>query len=225
MLGFLQSIKVAFIQGGTFMWFIALLSFFAIGIIIERVYVLFFKANVNKDDFLSNLQQLIFQGNLNNAIIFASGRAAPMTNIIKAGLVAAQKGNDTDVQVAIDEVSLKELPTVEKRTGYLAMIGNVSTLMGLLGTIAGLIKSFAGVADADPAQKASLLAKGISEALNCTAFGLIVAIPALLAYSVLQGKSQTLLDDINEATVAVLNFITMNRSKFSSGGKTINPSS
>ena len=134
-------------------------------------------------------------------------------------MLPPRKAADTDVQVAIDEVSLKELPTVEKRTGYLAMIGNVSTLMGLLGTISGLITSFAGVAQADPAEKASQLANGISEALNCTAFGLIVAIPALIAYSVLQGKSQTLLDDINEASVSVLNFITINRPKFTQSSK------
>jgi biopolymer transport protein ExbB len=216
---FFQNIQHAFIAGGTFMWPILGLSIIAVAIIVERVWVLFFKANVNKDDFLANLQKLIFQGNLNNAIIYASGRTAPLTNIIKAGLVAAQKGSDTDVQVAIDEVSLKELPSVEKRTGYLAMIGNVSTLMGLLGTINGLITSFAGAAEADPAEKASKLALGISEALNCTAFGLVVAITALLAYSVLQGKAQTLLDDINEASVSVLNFITINRPKFTQNPK------
>ena len=224
-MSYFYAIQKSFFDGGTFMYPILVLSLFAIAIIIERAYVLFFKANVNKDEFLGNLQKLIFQGNLNNAVIFASGRSAPLTNIIKAGLVAAQKGDDTQVQVAIDEVSLKELPTVEKRTGYLAMVGNVATLLGLLGTISGLIKSFAGVSQADAAEKAALLAKGISEALNCTAFGLIIAIPALVSYSILQGKSQHLLDDINEATVSVLNFITINRPKFGSGGKSANPES
>lgn len=213
--GTFMEIKAAFVAGGGFMWPIFIASIFALALIIERVYVLYFVANVNKEDFLKNLQKLIFQGNLNNAIIYASGRTAPLTNIIKAGLVAAQKGNETDVQVAIDEVSLKELPRIEKRTGYLAMLGNVAVLMGLLGTIGGLITSFAGVEQVDVAERASLLAKGISEALHCTAFGLIVAIPALLAYSILQGKSQTLLDDINEASVSVLNFISANKSKFS----------
>lgn len=207
-------IQDAFLKGGFFMWPILLVMIAAVAIIAERTYTLFFKANVNKDDFLQNLQKLIFQGNLNNAVIYASGRSAPLTNIIKAGLVAAQKGSDTEVQVAIDEVSLKELPTVEKRTGYLSMFGNVAVLMGLLGTIAGLIRSFGGVARADIAERATELARGISEALNCTLFGLIVAIVSLIAYSVLQGKSQRLLDDINEASVSVLNFITANRPKF-----------
>src|SRR5204863_88231 len=77
-----------------------------------------------------------------------------------------------------------------KRTGYLAMIGNVATQVGLLGTIIGLIQCFAGVAGVDASEKARVLSDGIAEAMNCTAFGLIVAIPALVAFSLLQGRTQ-----------------------------------
>jgi biopolymer transport protein ExbB/TolQ len=106
------------------------------------------------------------------------------------------------------------------------MIGNVATLMGLLGTITGLIRSFravgvgagedqAAVAAARMAaaglSKAELLAQGISEAMNCTAFGLLVGILALLAYSVLNGRTQHVLDDMNETVVHVLNLATGHR--------------
>ena len=111
----------------------------------------------------------------------------------------------------MDEMALKEKPMIEKRTGYLAMIGNVATLAGLLGTITGLIKSFAGVAGVDPSQKATLLAAGISEAMNCTAFGLLVGIISLLAFSILNGKTQALLDDIDEVTAQVMNLISGSR--------------
>jgi biopolymer transport protein ExbB len=93
------------------------------------------------------------------------------------------------------------------------MLGNVATLLGLLGTIVGLISAFAAVATASPSDKATILSKSISEAMNCTAFGLITAIPALVAYSVLQGRSQLMLDDINESSVSVLNLIIANRDK------------
>jgi biopolymer transport protein ExbB/TolQ len=94
------------------------------------------------------------------------------------------------------------------------MLGNLATLAGLLGTIGGLIKSFAGVAGVDPSQKATLLSKGISEAMNCTFFGLLVAIPALVAFSVLNGRTQSLINDMNETSVSVLNLIVANREKF-----------
>jgi len=88
-------------------------------------------------------------------------------------------------------------------------------LSALLGTVSGLIKSFGSVAgeSVDPSQKARILAGGISEALNCTAFGLIVAVIGLIGYAVLNGKTQAIEDDINEASVRVLNLVVTNRQK------------
>ena len=98
-------------------------------------------------------------------------------------------------------------------------------LSGLLGTITGLIAAFGAVGGSheggpsiDPAKKAELLAGGISEAMNCTAFGLIVAILGLIGFALLNGKTQALVDDINEATVQVLNLVTNNRSKINVSG-------
>ena len=109
---------------------------------------------------------------------------------------------------------MMQVPKIEKRVGYLAVIGNVATLMGLLGTITGLIQSFAGVANADPATKAAKLTMGISEAMHCTAFGLMVAVPCVLLYSFLQSRAQTLIDDINEISIRTFNFILANRERF-----------
>jgi biopolymer transport protein ExbB/TolQ len=88
-------------------------------------------------------------------------------------------------------------------------------LSGLLGTVSGLISSFGAVSgeSVDPSQKARILAEGISEAMNCTAFGLIVAIIALIGFAVLNGLTQQIEDDINEATVRVLNLVVANRQK------------
>jgi biopolymer transport protein ExbB/TolQ len=149
-------------------------------------------------------------GNIQGAIKVCSGNPTPITRIIQAGLTKFNRP-DAEVQAAMDEAALREIPRLEKRTGYLAMLGNVATLVGLLGTIIGLINSFAGVAGVDPSMKATLLAKGISEAMNCTAFGLITAVPALLAFSVLNGWTQTILDDINEVSVQVVNMVVGHR--------------
>ena len=111
----------------------------------------------------------------------------------------------------MDEEALRELPKLEKRTGYLAMLGNLATLAGLLGTITGLIKSFAGVAGVDPSMKATMLSKGISEAMNCTAFGLGTGILGLATYAILNGMTQGVLDGINQATVETLNLVVAGR--------------
>jgi biopolymer transport protein ExbB/TolQ len=122
--------------------------------------------------------------------------------------------SDAEVQAAMDEASLREVPRLEQRTAYLAMLANVSMLAGLLGTVSGLIACFEAVANVNPADKATILAAGISEAMNCTAFGLITAIPALVAFSILMGRTQHLINDINETSVSVLNLIVSNKDKF-----------
>jgi biopolymer transport protein ExbB len=200
-------------DGGLMMHPILISMIFVIGLVVDRIIALYFRANVDKDAFLRGLKKHIYSGDLDKAISFtASQKKTPLTSVIKAGLINVPKG-DQDVQAAMDEATLRESPKLEARTGYLAMLGNVATLLGLLGTIVGLISAFAAVANANPADKATILANSISEAMNCTAFGLLTAIPALVAYSVLQGRTQHMLDEINETSVAVLNLIVANKDK------------
>ncbi len=202
-----------FEDGGVMMYPIAVALVFALVIIADRAIVLYFKAWTSKEAFLKGLREHIYRGDLDRGISYCAGqKKTPLVSVIKAGLINVPKG-EADVQAAMDEATLRESPRLEKRTGYLAMLGNVATLLGLLGTIVGLITAFAAVSNANPADKATLLSRSISEAMNCTAFGLLTAIPALVAYSILQGRTQLMIDDINESSVAVLNLIIANRDK------------
>jgi len=208
----MDAIADAFKEGGWGMYPIAVIAVFIIAVSAERISFLYFKARINKNDFVNTMHKYLFQGNLQRAITYCSSNRAPLANIIKAGLLRID-GTEKEIQSAMDEMALQELPRIEKRTGYLAMLGNVAVLAGLLGTISGLIKSFAAVSYADAAEKAVLLAKGISEAMNCTAFGLGSAICGLVLFSLLSGATQHLIDDINESTVRMLNLILANRDK------------
>jgi biopolymer transport protein ExbB len=201
--------------GGLWMIPIAVVGLFGMAIAIERILAIWFRANVNKEGFVAQLTTLIVSGNLDKAIKFVTGQpATPLANVVKAGLMKVNK-SDAEVQSALDEATLRELPRLEARTGFLAMFANVAMLAGLLGTIFGLMKCFASVAKpgVDPALKSQILAEGISEAMNCTAFGLFTAIGCLLAFSLVNGKTQHLIDDINETAVSVLNLIVANRDK------------
>ena len=198
-----------FQEGGWGMYPIAALLVITVWITLDR-WMTLTKSKVDVDKLMSLLKSQIVSGNIQGAVNTCMASPAPVTKIIAAGLRKAG-GSEHDVQQAMDEEALKELPKVEKRTGYLAMLGNLATLAGLLGTITGLIKSFAGVAGVDPSMKATMLSKGISEAMNCTAFGLGTGIVGLATYAILNGQTQHVLDGINQASVETLNLVVTGR--------------
>ncbi len=201
-----------FHAGGSFMWPILIVGLIAALIVFERLYALFVHFQFDKAQILSEVRNAIYSGRL-----VLVGQTL-IHQIIQSGFQAFERSQkEGEVQIAIDAAASKHFPMVEKRTAYLAMIANIATLIGLLGTISGLITSFAGAAKADPTQKATLLASGISEAMNCTAFGLIVAIPSLLAFAFLQGRTQKIIDDVNEVVLESMNFVITHRDKLRGG--------
>lgn len=209
---FFNEIAQRFQDGGPGMYPIAVCSIFIMAIAAERIQYLYFNASISKDAFVQQMRKHILEGNVAKALSLCSDHPTPLSNIIKAGLVKVNKPVE-EVQAAMDEASLRELPRLEKRTAYLAMLANVAMLAGLLGTIVGLIDCFEAVGFAAAKEQGTLLAQGIKEAMHCTAFGLMTAIPGLLFFSILQGKTQTLIDDINESSVSVLNLVVTNRDK------------
>ena len=194
-----------FTEGGWGMYPILILAFLTVGITIDR-FMYLSRAKVDTERLMSLLKSQIVAGNIQGAIKVCSGNSTPLTRIVQAGLMRANR-SDEEITSAMEEAGLRELPQLEKRTGFLAMLGNLATLAGLLGTITGLIKSFAGVAGVDPSQKATLLSKGISEAMNCTAFGLLTGIIGLATFAWLNGKTQNALDDIAEVKKNVANML------------------
>lgn len=207
-----------FKEGGWPMWIILLWSVFVVAIIIERALYLW-GGSINKDVFISTMQKCILAGDVQKAVKMCSAANSPLARIVQAGLIKVNRP-DEEVQAALDEAALREMPKIAQRTAYLGLLSNLAMLTGLFGTVIGLIKSFGAVSKpgVDQSQKATILAEGISEAMNCTAFGLLVAISGLLGFAVLNGKTQSLEDDINEATVQVMNLIVNNRQKVNLAG-------
>jgi biopolymer transport protein ExbB/TolQ len=127
--------------------------------------------------------------------------------VIAGATAAYNLGGRDEIQGKMDEVLLHEAAIIERRTSFLPMLGNVATLTGLLGTITGMISSFVAVSYANPAEKGALLSAGIAEAMNTTAYGLIVAIPALMMFALLQNRTEQLVDDLNQASLKVFNWL------------------
>lgn len=206
-------ITKAFCEGGFVMYMIAIVGLLVVALILERWFT-FQRLAVDKGSMNDNLFAMLLRGDLKQAIAFCDSRPAPLTNTLKAGLIQVMnKRPDEEIQVAMDASVLRETPRVEGWTSFLAVFGNVAVLIGLLGTIVGLIRSFAGVAEADAATKATMLSKGISEALNCTAFGLLVSIIAIVFYGFYQLKIGRIISDMQESSMTLLNLVASNRDK------------
>lgn len=206
-------IQRAFAEGGFVMYVIAVIAILALFVIIERMVKLKNFA-VDKKEFTDQIFRMVVAGDLRQAISYCDARPAPLTNTVKAGLVQAMnKRPDEEVQVAMDAAVMREMPKVEGWTSFLAVFGNVAVLAGLLGTIIGMIGSFRAVAAADPATKALELSKGISHALNCTAFGLLVAIISIVAYGLFQHRIQKTENEVVETSMSLLNLVVANREK------------
>jgi biopolymer transport protein ExbB len=203
----MQGIARAFSEGGIWMYAIIIPSVFVVGIVIERFIFLFFKFNINGNAFMQQIMKLVMANNIDRAIKLCNAApSAALARVVKAGLIKANKG-ELEISNSIEEASLEVVPQVQKRTLMLTQLANISTLMGLLGTIIGLIQAFAALEQAQPEQKAALLARGIAIAMNTTAFGLIVAIPSLAFYLIFSALTKKITDDIDLYSLKLENLL------------------
>lgn len=183
------------------------LAIVALGLILDRTKALFFDLSIKTDEFISQVRSLVVSGQIEEAITFSdANRKAPVAHIVKAIVERADRDEESirkGMEISFSEI----LPKVTQRLGYLAMISNVVTLIGLLGTITGLILAFEAVANADPSKKGEMLAQGISLAMNTTALGLTVAIPVMMIYSVLHAKQNKILNECVEQSSKIMDLL------------------
>jgi biopolymer transport protein ExbB/TolQ len=204
---FLHILLRFFQQGGPFMYPIALVLGIGLAVTLERWLFLTHARHSNQKTFariLPLLQKRDYQG----VLALGKSSSAPIARIIGAGVARmGQTQRRDDIELAMEEGVLEAMPRLEKRTPYLATLANIATLLGLLGTIIGLIAAFTAVAEANPAEKATLLSQSISVAMNTTAFGLMSAIPLLLFHAMLQTKTTEIIDSLEMAGVKCLNIM------------------
>ena len=199
---------VAFFQGGGWhMLPIALTFGVGLAIAIERFLYLAQTRRQNREIW-EKLHPLVAQGQYKQARVLAAGSNTVIGRLLNRGLSQLQAQQRREqIETAIEEVLMEDLPRVERLTHYLHMLANVAMLFGLLGTIWGLIQGFTAIANVDPAEKAQMLSASFSVAMNATAFGLITAIPLLLIHSVLQTRTGEIVDSLEMAAVKFLNLV------------------
>ena len=207
-MGFWYSVVQFFEHGGVFMYPIVLILALGVGIAVERYITLTLVGKKNRQTW-DKIDPMLHRGEFEQARDVANKDDSTIAQLLSSGLArqgAVRRREDLDR--AMEETLMAIMPRLEKRTHYLATFANMSTLAGLLGTIIGLIDAFTAVSKADIADKAELLSASISIGMNCTAFGLMVAIPLVLIHSLLQTKTTEIIDSLEMASVKFLNAIT-----------------
>lgn len=201
-------------SGGPFMYVILAVSITALALFCERVAFLYFRLNLNANAAYGKISTLLEQMNYRAAIDECIQiESHPLGRILKSGLIKADK-RDKEIEMIMEEGIMRETTVVKARINYLTLFANISTLLGLLGTILGLIAAFKGVGNANAAMKQEVLAKGISVAMNTTAFGLIVAIPCLIGFYILNNRGEFIISQFEEKSLALYNLLTsMKREK------------
>lgn len=208
-MGFIYTIVDFFQSGGTFMYPILIVFAIGLAISVERFVKLAAvrRANQNMWD---ELHPVLDKGDFETARKMTSEDESnsAVGQLLSMGLArqGAVRRRD-DIEIAMEESMMEIIPQLEKRTPYVALFSNISTLLGLLGTIMGLIEAFTAVANANPAEKADMLSASISVAMNTTAFGLMAGIPLLILHAMLTTKTSEIVDSLEMASVKTLNII------------------
>ncbi len=204
-------------DGSLIIYLILTVGAFALSVAIERSYFLMVRSNINASKFMSEIRKLVKAGEIKQALALCE--AAPykaLPKVVGASLRKVAENEQADfrsIQNSVDECTLEIIPSLQQRTHFLAMLANVATLLGLMGTVFGFIISFKSVSEAgiDAAEKARMLAAGISASMTATFLGLTVAIPSILTYSFLNNKTAKLINEIDEHTVKLINLLTGNK--------------
>lgn len=178
---------------------IGLLGLFGMALIIERYKALFVTYSMDAEAFTSKVVKLVEEDKIDEAITYcAANEKKPLAYVAKRILERSDR-DDSAIEQSLDIAAAEVAPGLTRNLGYLSMVSNVVTLVGLLGTVVGLIMSFKAVSFADPSQKQSLLADGISLAMHATAAGLVVAIPVMIFYSFLHARQGKLFSEIDRS--------------------------
>lgn len=189
------------VKGGICMFPIIFCSILALAILLERLWVLRRKSIIPAD-FLHKVEDLLKKQKISEAVSLSQGEPSPIGKILHAGLKNAGRGMWL-VKEAIEERGEREGMVLEKHVGILSTLANLATLLGLLGTVTGMIKCF-NVISVEGSGNPANLAGGIAEALITTAAGLFIAIPTLACHRILKDKAESLIFEMEENSVRII---------------------
>ncbi|MGA2507566.1 MAG: MotA/TolQ/ExbB proton channel family protein [Chitinispirillaceae bacterium] len=207
----IMSLAAWFNGGGPFMWAILAVLAFAVAVVVERLIFYYITCRDRGTQLVAEIARNLNNNDTDKAKLSVAGKA-PVAVLLRTALERFTAGMSiSEIQEGVEEAAIKELPRLSDRLNYLVLFANIATLLGLLGTIMGLQLAFSSLGSIEASQKATKLAQGISELMVCTAFGLMVAVPSMVAYTFLHNVQTRLTRDLDESIVKIMNYFKKKR--------------
>jgi len=195
-------------KGGPLMYPIILCSIIAFAIVLERLYY-FRRIKIDTVEFMNRIEAALKHNKIAEAVKICEDTRGSIANIIKAGILKHDRPRQ-EMREAIEDAGHQEVPRLEKHVKVLATIAHISPLLGLLGTVIGMMKAFEAIqiktGALNPVSTGDL-AGGILQALMTTGAGLIVAIPAIVAYHYLADRAQDFIVEMERSAIELVNIL------------------
>lgn len=192
-------------KGGVIMIPILLAGVLTLGIIIERL-ISFRNSEIDNDRFIKEIETRLKKRKIKESLELCGEQDKPVPRVIKAGLLKSDRSRE-EIKETIEDAANHEIPVLEKYLGILATTATISPLLGLLGTVTGLIKAFMVIEAQAGLVNPGDLAGGIWEALITTVAGLIVAIPAYMAYNYFVSRVNNIVLQMEKSSTRLIDIL------------------
>lgn len=184
-------------------WFILFASLVGAAIFLER-YIFFHRSQIALADFMKGIGNCIRRNNHVEAIAICEDAPGPVAQVAKTAILRHDRSR-SEIQEAVEAVAIQEERALEKNLPILWTVAQTAPLMGLLGTVIGMMRAFHTIQQQQKLITATDLAGGVWEALITTGMGLAVAIPAYVAYNLLQSRKNELVRDMELCATDLMN--------------------
>jgi biopolymer transport protein ExbB len=193
-------------KGGPMMWLILAVSIVAAVLFLKKLFDLH-RAQIKWVDFLKGIYNILGRRNVVEAVSICEETPGPVASIVRAAVLHHDEDKE-NIQRAIEEAGLAEIPRLEKNLTMLATLAQITPMMGLLGTVLGMMQVLLAVQEKSPLVHSGDLMGGLWQALISTAASLAVAIPIYAGENLLVGRVESIVLDMERASVDILAFLT-----------------
>jgi len=191
--------------GGVTIYVLLLCSLLSLAIIVERYIYYKKRSSVRRADFMAMIRSELTKHGIDRARAVCHQTFAPFASVVLAGL-DAKGAPEKEVADCMERQIIIQTAALERYTAITGTIGSTAVYIGLFGTVLGIIRAFRDIATS-ASSGINVVVNGISEALVCTAAGLAVAIPAVIAYNYFMRRIETFVTDMELSASETLNLL------------------